>query len=47
MNTKLISKLLVVVFAAASSVAAAQSQGNPNDQANSPFPYTVGSPNIE
>ncbi|MEO6064367.1 MAG: hypothetical protein ABIP49_01115 [Lysobacterales bacterium] len=46
MNTKLISKLLVVVLAAASSIASAQSQES-NDQANSPFPYTVGSPNIE
>jgi hypothetical protein len=47
MKTKLIPALLLVVFAAASSVASAQNQEGWNDAANSPFPYTVGSPNIE
>ncbi len=46
MITKLIPALLLVVMAAASSVAVAQS---PSDEVNrSAFPYTpVGSPNIE
>ena len=46
MKTKLVSTLLLVVFAAASSVASAQNQ-DWNDLSNSPFPYTVGSPNVE
>jgi hypothetical protein len=47
MKTKLVSTLLLVVFAAASSIASAQSQEGSNDMPSSAFPYTVGSPNIE
>jgi len=47
MKTKLVSTLLLVVFAAASAVASAQNQEGWNGLSNSPFPYSVGSPNVE
>ena len=47
MKTKLVSTLLLAVLAAASSLASAQNQEGWNELSNSPFPYTVGSPNVE